>query len=204
MDQSVMGGTFRSRLSAARLFGLIETSQARVSLTQLGREVSDEVKLHDARVEAFLKPALFCALYERFMGHILPPPAAIERQIEELGVSPKQKERARQAFIKSAQYAGYIDPTTGRFVKPGAKGVVEDKRVRKDNGRGNAGGGGGEPPILDPLIAALIQKLPPAGTTDWPVNDRVMWLQMAAMAFQMAYGPAGTIEIKDPNNQSKA
>jgi hypothetical protein len=56
--------------------------------------------------------------------------------------------------------------------------------------------GGSDPPPLDPLIAALIQKLPPANTTDWKVQDRVMWLQMIAMAFQMAYGAVEMIEIK--------
>jgi hypothetical protein len=53
-----------------------------------------------------------------------------------------------------------------------------------------AGGGGGK----DPLIAALIQKLPDTGT-DWSADDRVMWLQMIAMAFQMAYGQKEAIKI---------
>jgi len=35
-------------------------------------------------------------------GNALPPPPAIERQMEQRGVSPKQKERARQTFMKSA------------------------------------------------------------------------------------------------------
>jgi hypothetical protein len=41
----------------------------------------------------------------------------------------------------------------------------------------------------------LIQKLPPSGT-DWGADERVNWLKMVAMAFQMAYGPAEPIEIK--------
>jgi hypothetical protein len=52
-----------------------------------------------------------------YKGNALPPPPAIERQMEQLRVSPKQKERARQTFMKSAQYAGFIDSSTGRFVK---------------------------------------------------------------------------------------
>lgn len=32
-----------------------------------------------------------------------------------LGVSPKQKKRARQTFMKSATYAGFIDQTRGPF-----------------------------------------------------------------------------------------
>jgi hypothetical protein len=49
------------------------------------------------------------------------------------------------------------------------------------------------------LILALVKKLPPTGTTEWKIQDRVMWLQMAAMAFQMAYGPVEPIEIKSAN-----
>ena len=48
-------------------------------------------------------------MYEQYQGYALPPPAAIERQMEQLGVPPKQKLRARQTFMKSAIYAGYID-----------------------------------------------------------------------------------------------
>jgi hypothetical protein len=33
--------------------------------------------------------------------------------MEQLGVSPKQKERARQTFAKSGQDAGFINSATG-------------------------------------------------------------------------------------------
>jgi hypothetical protein len=70
----------------------------------------------------------------------VPPPPAIERQIATLGVSPKQTERARQTFVKSAQYAGFIDAASGRFVKPG---IVTDQPAgqdKSDQGRGDGGG----------------------------------------------------------------
>jgi hypothetical protein len=50
--------------------------------------------------------------------------------MEQLGVSPKQKERARQTFMKSAQYAGFID-------SDGTDGLE-----------------------LDPLLIALLKKVP--------------------------------------------
>ena len=31
---------------------------------------------------------------------------------------------------------------------------------------------------------------------EWPVEDQALWLQMAAMAFRMAYGAKKQIEIK--------
>jgi hypothetical protein len=56
-------------------------------------------------------------MFQQYEGHVLPPAAAIERQIESLGVPPKQKERARQTFSKSAQYAGFFHEGSGRFIR---------------------------------------------------------------------------------------
>ena len=40
---------------------------------------------------------------------------------------------------------------------------------------------------MDPLLAAVIAKLPPAGT-DWPQDAQLAWLRMMAMAFGTVYG----------------
>jgi len=200
LNQTASGGTYRSRRSAAKLFGLIDIQQGRVVLTDLGRDHSDSRKERAARVEAFLRPELFKVMYEHGRGHILPPAPAIERQIEQLGVSPKQKGRARQVFYKSAVYAGFIDTPTGRFVKPGngapEQKVEEDDKKIRDSGGGGGGGGGPQ----DQLIQALIQKLPQSGK--WPAQDRAIWLKMATMAFDLVYGRDGEIDIKTRDPQS--
>jgi hypothetical protein len=46
----------------------------------------------------------------------------------------------------------------------------------------------------DRLLAALIAKLP-AEMAQWSRADRVAWLRMMAMAFDVAYGPCGGIRI---------
>ena len=46
----------------------------------------------------------------------------------------------------------------------------------------------------DPLLAALIAKLP-TETALWPCADRIAWLQMMAMAFDVVYGPCGGVRI---------
>jgi hypothetical protein len=46
----------------------------------------------------------------------------------------------------------------------------------------------------DRLLAALIAKLP-AATAPWPRADRVAWLWMMAMAFDVVYGPVGGIRV---------
>jgi len=94
--------------------------------------------------EAFLNVELFQALYDQNKGHPLPPLPAIERQIEGLGVSPKQKERARQTFNKSAIFAGFIDAASGRFIKPGVAGVKDERSDQRDDDRNKNRNGGGD------------------------------------------------------------
>lgn len=194
MNQSATGGTFRSRLSAARLFGLIETQQGRVTLTALGRDVLDDDAGQAACAEAFLKAPLHAALYEQLRGHTLPPAAAIERQMVSLGVPEKQKERARQTFTKSATYAGYIDQHSGRFIKPAAApgGGRQDEHEEKRRG-GGSGGDGGAP--LHPFIAGLLERLPEPDT-EWSVAERVKWLQTAASIFGLIYQGEGDIKVE--------
>lgn len=190
MNQSATGGTFRTRLSAAKMFGLIDTGQGRVTLTQLGRDALNGSGVERAaRVEAFLRPDLFRLMYEQNKGNALPPPAAVERQMEQFGISPKQKERARQTFQKSAQYAGFIDAATGRFIKPGIGAAPrDDASVAQDNPvkPGGGGGGGGDPPAIDPIIQGLLSRLPKSGDV-WPEADRKLWLELLAGSFKLIY-----------------
>jgi hypothetical protein len=191
MNQSATGGTFRTRVSAARIFGLIETAQGRATLTQLGRDILDETgSERGARIEAFLSAELFQAMYEQNKGNLLPPPAAIERQIEGLGVSPKQKERARQTFMKSAIYAGFIDQTSGRFIKPGNAPGKEDTKGHEEGDRGKKGGGSGggegDTPAIDPIINGLLARLPKTGEV-WPEAQRELWLDLLKGSFKLIY-----------------
>jgi hypothetical protein len=108
--------------------------------------------------------------------------------MEQLGVSPKQKERARQTFMKSAQYAGFIDSATGRFVKPGIAPKDDGDRQQEkplDAAR-FAGGGGDEPPRIDPIIQGLLSRLPPSGS-QWRMADRKLWLELLEGSFKLIY-----------------
>jgi hypothetical protein len=205
MGQSATGGTFRTRVGAARMFGLIETGQGRVTLTPLGRDVLDNSgNERAARVSAFLNVELFQAMYDQYKGGALPPPPALERQMEQLGVSPRQKERARQTFMKSAHYASFIDPASGRFVKPGLGGAKEDVARSQDQGdttrRGGGGGDGGGEPEIDPIIKGLLARLPKSGDV-WPEAERKLWLELLSGSFKLIYkdAPAGRLpDFNDP------
>ena len=215
MDMSSGGGTFRGRLSAAKMFGFIETEAGKVRLSDLGLHLLDETTQRAAKVEAFLKVPLYKAMYDSYNGFALPPAAAIERQMQSLGVPPKQAERARQAFASSAQAAGYI-ASNGRFSKPTLAPVPareeasEDREAEAGGGNGGAAGGngggssgGGRKTELHPFIEGLLDELPPA-KSDWAVQDRVDWLDAAAKVFQLMYKGDGKIPVSVKRESNKA
>ena len=74
---------------------------------------------------------------------------------------------------------------------PGTKPIEGTKIEPEKDGMKKSGGGSGPD---DPLIQALIQKLP--HTSPWAVDERVTWLKMLATAFQITYGQEQNIEIK--------
>jgi hypothetical protein len=207
LGQPISSGTFRARLSNAAVFGLTENARREVSLTALGRRIADPAAEPAARVDAFLHVPLYQRIFGHHDGYTLPGAAPLEKFMREVGVSPKQTGKARQAFMRSARQAGFFAHGEDRLVQPSfpdtpstrpVDPAKENEKVKSQNG----GGGGDDLPPLDGLILALVKKLPPIGTKEWNIQDRVMWLQMAAMAFQMAYGSVGPIEIKsgDDNN----
>lgn len=192
MGQSATSGTFRARYSAARLFGLTETiAGGKVALTELGQNVLNPSKADIAKARAFLKVQLFLKLYEKLKGNPLPPNAALERMVEEFGVAPKQKERARQTFMKSAHSAKFIDATTGAFIQPGFPSEngfdSQDASLNESEKAGGGGDGDGSPPsTLDPIIRGLLDRLPES-SAEWPTEDRKLWLELLEGSFKLIY-----------------
>lgn len=187
---------FRVQLSAARMFGVIETSSDyKHSLSALGRSIIDPKQARASRAEALLNVPLYAAIYNKYKGTVLPPVAALERDMVGLGVAEKQKERARQIFNSSAEQAGYFESGRERLVRPGVVSAPAANGKPADGGGGGGGNGAGPD---DPLIKALIQKLPSKGP--WTAEERMAWLQLMIMAFQVSYGPVESLEIKKGGN----
>jgi hypothetical protein len=209
LNQSVSGGTFRSRLSAARMFGLLEGPNKMLTLTDTGRRIADPKFAAEASVEAFLHLSLYRALYEKFNGYSLPPAAAIERQMVSAGVVATQSARARQAFIKSAAHAGFIDAQTGRFVKPGISSVstrseeqAKPPAQHEGGGGGRGGSGGGDDQKnLHPFILGLLKTLPEP-ESDWPISERTKWLKTAASIFGLIYRGEGSVKIESEGEKT--
>lgn len=195
LNQASKGGGFRLRVSGARIFGLLTADRGRIELTDLGIRILDPKHVRAARVTAFLHVPLHKQVFDRIKGQVLPPPTAIERMMEGMGVAPKQKEKARQVFMRSAKTAGFFELSSERLTMP--PNVNTDQSGGADgNGTGagqlekpkkeGAGSGGGDTPDMHPFIRGLLDKLPPPNS-DWPEASRAKWLQTAANIFDLIY-----------------
>lgn len=187
MNQSQKSSGFRTQLAAARLFGLIESDGPdSIRLADVGRRVVDPAQARAAKAEAFLQVPLFSALYEKYKDGVTPPTAALEREIAGLGVSEKQKARARQIFESSASQTGFREAAPNRLVMPAI--VVNPPSKDDDKGKGkNDGGGGGSGLSLDPLLMALLRKIPHGEVGGWPAENRVRWFRTFAMNVSQVY-----------------
>lgn len=200
--QSPKSSGFRTQVYAARMFGVLRGDGGKHTLTPLGQEIVDPKRARAAKAKAFQTVPLYKAVFDKYNGGVIPPAAALERDFVGLGVAEKQKDRARQVFERSAEQAGYFEHGKDRLVAPGIVAgdhEPEDTDKDKDKGKtanGDDGGTGTGNSVLD----ALLHSLPKAGE-NWPVEDRVSWLTMVAMAMNMAYGKADPIKVSSTSSE---
>ncbi len=218
LNQTADGGTFRGRMSAARLFGFVESSGDMAQLTDLGEAVLDQRKAASAKATAFMRVPLYERLYSEYQGYPLPQAAVIQRKMAMLGIPQKQVERARQVFASSVEAAGFIN-ANGRFIKPVVAASRQDSRdpggdeaedergydestpdngadQRRKGGGGSGGSGGGKE--YHPLIKGMLETLPAVGEP-WPADERKAWLTMAESIFAMIYMKASEVKRPDKN-----
>lgn len=186
-NQSAKASTFRVQVYAARTFGILEGEGGKHRLSALGRMIVDPNQSREARAQAFLAVPLYKAIYEKFRGGVVPPAAALEREIVALGVSEKQKERARQIFERSAEQAGFSEHGKNRLVMP-AFAVSREPTggENKSEVDGGSGGGGNGPSAIDPIIRGLLARLPKSGDV-WPEQERKLWLELLSGSFKLIY-----------------
>jgi hypothetical protein len=182
------------------MFGLITYDRGNVSLTPLGQKMCDPQKLNGAKVEAFLTIPLYRRVYEQFKGTTLPPNAGLEGAMETLGVAPKQKDKARQVFQRSATQSGFFAFGNNRLVPPTIKasGEAEPPKNDADNDGDEEDEKDETKKKLDPFIQGLLAQLPPA-KAQWSQEARKKWLQLAASVFDVMYsvkeGDSGELSI---------
>jgi hypothetical protein len=187
--QSPTSSGFRSRLTASRLFGLINTERSdALSLSELGKLVVDSKREREGRAKAFLSVPLYAAVHDKFKGGVLPPNAALEKELVGLGVASTLSDTARRVLERSAEQAGFFEAGRDRLVMPGFVPVgqeVSPSDVPGDTGGGGGGGDGLDTLGLDPLLIALLKKIPASG--DWPAAQRVRWFRTFAMNVSQIY-----------------
>jgi hypothetical protein len=199
--ESVTSGAFRLKCTTARIFGLIEINHDEVRLTRIGCEIVNPQLERKARVDAFLHVPLYKALYEKYKGYTLPQDIGLEREMEGLGVTPGQKNKARQAFQRSAQQAGFFEQGRNRLVLPSGLGSPNASMVSRDtkplnpppspitslspqfDHGGNSGGGNssGTKSLQDhPLVQGLFQELAPIDEP-WTQAQHDEWIELAKL-----------------------
>ena len=214
MNQT-MSGAFRLKSGTARIFDLVaKEGKSAVKLTDLGRQIVAPDAERAARAEAFMRVPLYSAVFEKYRGHLLPPMKALEREMVSLGVSPKQADKARQAFERSARQAGYFESGEERLVRPKAElptqRVNNDDRMTdhsEDDASENSShpdkskGGSGE---YHPFIEGLLSELPKTDEfVKWTVQEQAEWLSAAASIFKLLSKAKGRVLVKaEPDKET--
>ncbi len=183
---NISSGAFRLKLSAARMFGLIEFEGQQARLTDLGRRIVQSDTTADARAEAFLRVPLYREIYGKYSGFSLPHDVGLESELESLGVSQKSKAKARQVFQRSAREAGFFAHGKDRLVSPiGAPATKltpptqedsfsssQDARIGGTSGGGTNGDGSYH---KHPLMVEYLKTMPPL-KSEWEEPALDEWL----------------------------
>lgn len=179
--ENVDSGTFRVKLAAGRIFGVAEVRDENVSLTDLGNQIVRPDSEARARAYAFIHVPLYKAIYEKYKGRLLPGDGVLEADMVGLGVAPKQKNRARQGFQRSAEQAKL---GKDRLVLPA--GVSLDSKPQEE-----AKGRKMETPLqplsgeINPAIAVFIEELPASG--EWTREERDFWTRIFLRTLDRVY-----------------
>jgi len=184
----------------------METDNAGKSrLTASGRRAVDPTQAREAKAKAFLTVPLYDAVFEKYKRGVLPPAAALEREMAQMGVAEKQVRTARLVLDRSAQYAGIFEHGKDRLVMPGVspdarREPPKPEEADKKPGDGNGGGEGDKP--RHPFIEGLLKTLPdPDSDEEWPLDKRIKWLQTAADIFDLIYKGEGGIKVESATAQ---
>jgi hypothetical protein len=191
-------GTFRFKLSTARIFGLMNFDGDQATLTDLGQEIVDRKTEVSAKVRAFLHVPLYRKIYELHKGKLLPKDPALEQEMESLGVVATQKIRARQTFQRSASEAGMFNETRDRLIIPAGVSLDSSNSFQETAGRKMENNGFGShqqspSPELNVILLTLFDMLPPPGST-WPHEKRQQWIEFAQRLFNHLYIDSETQE----------
>ena len=193
----VKNGGFLTRVSAAKMFGLIEENGDTITLTDRARKILSPIRPSDAeqaRLDAFMAVELYRKVFDDFDDHTLPSADGLSNLfLTQYKIVPNQVAPALRNLMDSADSAGLfkVSGNRTRLIRPiirnegaatpaaapdpapldedAATGDVP-ARVQRNGGRNGNGGGqsGHDLNGVHPALAGLIQNLPPVGSTLGP------------------------------------
>ncbi|MCK6433188.1 MAG: hypothetical protein HUU30_12090 [Burkholderiaceae bacterium] len=193
----VKNGGFLTRISAAKMFGLIEENGDVITLTDRARKILSPVRASDAeqaRLDAFMAVELYRKVFDDFDGHTLPSSDGLSNLfLTQYKIVPNQVAPALRNLMDSAETAGLFkvsgnrtklirpiirnDGPPAQTVQPEPASVEDDAtpdevsaRGQRNGGRNGSNGAPSGPDLsgVHPALAGLIQNLPPVGSTLGP------------------------------------
>ncbi len=155
-------GGFLTRISAAKMFGLVDEAGDSIVLSERAKRIISPVREQDsgrAKLDAFMAVELYRRVYEDFKGQALPQEAGLKNLFTNTyKVVPNQVAPALRNLLDSAESAGLfrISGTRSKMVEPLFNESQEPLAVKPKNENGNQSNtsnqvgneftGNGEPP----------------------------------------------------------
>lgn len=182
----IRNGAFRTQVSAAKMFGLIEEADdQKLRVAPRGLAIVapvSEMQALRAKVEAFMAVDLFKRVYDRYHGSTLPEQVGLRNLLTtEYQVVPDRVAPTVRIMLDSAEEAGLFKAAGNRtkmvmpLTLPGGNAQLTSplpppqadttKNGGGGGGNGSGGGGGGDDVDgIDPAIIGLLRRLPASGT----------------------------------------
>jgi hypothetical protein len=195
---STKSGTYLTRIAAAKQFGLVESVNGGLAVTDRARTILAPVMPDDssnAKVEAFLDVELFAKVYEQFKGTSLPPESGLKNLfLQTYKLLPDRVPQAVRVFLNSAEQAGFFKASgdRGRLVKPTSharQSAVEGKKDEQsaaplhEKPRVHVAEG---PAGVHSAIVGLLRDLPAPGTT-WSPKKKQRFMDAFKAAIDHIY-----------------
>ena len=178
--KGINNGSFLSRVTAAKLFGLIDQEGDQLRITPRGQAVVAPIttaEADQAKLEAFMAVPLFRQVFEEYNGRPLPPDAGLQNLFRtKYAVVTDRVGPTVKIMLDSAEEAGLFRTAGNRekmvlpilgtrpvAPKPVAPAVADDRSLRVESSAASRGTGNGSSTI-HPAILGLLNELPPVGT----------------------------------------
>jgi hypothetical protein len=132
-DVSASGGRWRAKVTAMRVFHLIEKSEDHMKLSELGLAVinkSDPANQRDGRRRAVLGVEPYAKVLRQSDGTALPDLGVLAGRFEyDYALSPEDATSTAAYFIESVKHAELIDEEGFVRINGGPASVIDDSRV---------------------------------------------------------------------------